>query len=79
MAPDFAPAVLGYARCLCRLAEAVPEPVFHWARWAARAQGNRFYEMKALHHLAVRLGDRGALGGLGPHGPGGSGLGPGAG
>ena len=59
LAPDFAPAVLGYARCLCRLAEAAPEPVFQWARWSARAQGNRFYEMKALHHLAVRHGDRG--------------------
>jgi tetratricopeptide (TPR) repeat protein/TolB-like protein len=59
LAPDFAPAVLGYARCLSRLAEAAPEPVFQWARWSARAQGNRFYEMKALHHLAVRHGDRG--------------------
>jgi len=59
LAPDFPPAVLGYARCLCRLADAAPEPVFHWARWSARAQGNRFYEMKALHHLAVRHGDRG--------------------
>ncbi|MDP1831730.1 MAG: protein kinase [Geothrix sp.] len=59
MAPDFAPAVLGYARCLSRLADAPPEPVFQWARWAARAQGNRVYEMKALHHLAVRYGDRG--------------------
>lgn len=59
LAPDFAPAVLGYARCLGRLADAPPEPVFQWARWAARAQGNRFYEMKALHHLSVRHGDRG--------------------
>jgi tetratricopeptide (TPR) repeat protein len=59
LAPDFPPAVLGYARCLCRLADAAPEPVFHWARWSARAQGNRFYEMKALHHLAIRHGDRG--------------------
>lgn len=58
-APDFAPAVLGYARCLSRLADAAPEPVFQWARWAARTQGNRFYEMKALHHLAIRHGDRG--------------------
>jgi serine/threonine protein kinase/tetratricopeptide (TPR) repeat protein len=59
LAPDFAPAVLGYARCLSRLADTPPEPVFQWARWAARAQGNRIYEMKALHHLAVRYGDRG--------------------
>jgi serine/threonine protein kinase len=58
-APDFAPAVLGYARCLSRLADAPPEPVFQWARWAAQAQGNRTYEMKALHYLAVRRGDRG--------------------
>ena len=58
-APDHAPAVLGYARCLSRLADAPPEPVFHWARWAARAQGNRIIEMKALHHLSVRHGDRG--------------------
>jgi tetratricopeptide (TPR) repeat protein len=58
-APAFAPAVLGYARCLSRLADAPPEPVFHWARWSARAQGNRLYEMKALHLLSVRHGDRG--------------------
>ena len=58
-APDYAAAVLGYARCLSRLADAPPEPVYHWARWAARAQGNRITEMKALHHLAVRHGDRG--------------------
>jgi serine/threonine protein kinase/tetratricopeptide (TPR) repeat protein len=58
-APDFAPAVLGYARCLSRLADVPPEPVFQWARWSARAQGNRIYEMKALHHLSIRHGDRG--------------------
>ncbi|HJW43790.1 MAG TPA: protein kinase [Geothrix sp.] len=58
-APDFAPAVLGYARCLNRLADMAPEPVFQWARWAARAQGYRIYEMKALHHLSIRYGDRG--------------------
>ncbi len=58
-APDYAPAVLGYARCLSRLAEAPAEPVYQWARWSARAQGNRIYEMKALHYLAIRLGDRG--------------------
>ena len=58
-APDFAPAVLGYAHCLSRLGEAPPEPVFQWARWAARAQGNRIYEMKALHYLAVQHGDQG--------------------
>lgn len=57
--PDFVPAVLDYARCLSRLADVPPEPVFQWARWAASAQGNRFYEMKALHYLAVRHGDRG--------------------
>jgi serine/threonine protein kinase/tetratricopeptide (TPR) repeat protein len=59
LAPNFAPAVLGYARCLTRLGDPPPEPVFQWARWAARAQGNREYEMRALHHLAIRLGDRG--------------------
>ena len=59
VAPDYAPAVLGYARCLSRLADSPPEPVFQWARWAARAQGNRYHEMKALHYLAVRHGDRG--------------------
>ncbi len=59
LAPDFVPAVLGYARCLSRLAEAPSEPVFQWARWAARAQGRRFDEMRALHHLSVRQGDRG--------------------
>jgi tetratricopeptide (TPR) repeat protein len=58
-APDFAPAVLGYARCLSRLADITPEPVFQWARWSARAQGNRLYEMKALHNLAIRYGDLG--------------------
>ncbi len=58
-APDFTPAVLGYARCLSRLAGSPPEPVLQWARWSARAQGNRFYEMKALHHMAVRFGERG--------------------
>ena len=58
-APAFAQAVLGYARCLSHLADTPPEPVFQWARWAARAQGNRVYEMKALHHLAIRYGDRG--------------------
>jgi serine/threonine protein kinase/tetratricopeptide (TPR) repeat protein len=58
-APDFAPAVLGYARCLSRLADVPPEPVFQWARWSARAQGNRLYEMKALHNLAIRYGDLG--------------------
>lgn len=58
-APGFAPAVLGYARCLSRLADLPPEPIFQWARWAARAQGNRLYEMKALHYLAVRHSDRG--------------------
>jgi len=58
-APDFAPAVLGYARCLSRLGDLPPEPVFQWARWAARAQGNRLEEMKALHHLSIRQGDRG--------------------
>jgi serine/threonine protein kinase/tetratricopeptide (TPR) repeat protein len=58
-APDFAPAVLGYARCLSRLADIPPEPVFQWARWSARAQGNRLYEMKALHNLAIRYGDLG--------------------
>jgi len=58
-APGFTPAVLGYANCLSRLADAPPEPVFHWARWSARAQGDRVHEMKALHHLAIRYGDRG--------------------
>ena len=58
-APDFPPAVLGYARCLSRLADTPAEPVYQWARWSARAQGNRIYEMKALHYLAIRLGDRG--------------------
>ncbi|HEY3399059.1 MAG TPA: protein kinase [Geothrix sp.] len=58
-APDFAPAVLGYARCLSRLADIPPEPVFQWARWTARAQGDRVSEMKALHYLSVRHGDRG--------------------
>ena len=58
-APDYAPAVLGYARCLSRLADTPAEPVYQWARWSARAQGNRIYEMKALHYLAIRLGDRG--------------------
>ena len=58
-APGFSPAVLGYARCLGHLGEAPPEPVFHWARWSARAQGDRIGEMKALHYLAVRHGDRG--------------------
>lgn len=58
-APEFTPAVLGYARCLSRLAEVPPEPVFQWARWSARAQGDRTSEMKALHYLSVRLGDRG--------------------
>ena len=58
-APDYAPAVLGYARCLSRLADAPAEPVYQWARWSARAQGNRIYEMKALHYLAIRLGERG--------------------
>lgn len=59
LAPDFSPAVLGLARCLSRLAEAPPEPVYQWARWSARAQGDRINELKALHHLAVRHGDRG--------------------
>ncbi len=59
LAPDYAPAVLCYARCLSRLADMPPEPVFQWARWAARSQGNRTYEMKALHHLSIRYGDRG--------------------
>ncbi|WP_257304963.1 serine/threonine-protein kinase [Geothrix campi] len=58
-APDFAPAILGYARCLSRLADVPPEPVFQWARWSARAQGDRVSEMKALHYLSVRHGDRG--------------------
>jgi len=58
-APEFAPAILGYARCLSRLADIPPEPVFHWARWSARAQGDRVSEMKALHYLSVRHGDRG--------------------
>jgi len=58
-APDFAPAVLGYARCLSRLADAPPEPVFQWARWSARAQGDRVSEMKALHYLSSRHGDKG--------------------
>ncbi|WP_243318126.1 protein kinase domain-containing protein [Geothrix paludis] len=55
----FTPAVLGYAQCLSRMADAPPEPVFHWARWSARAQGDRVHEMRALHHLAIRYGDRG--------------------
>ncbi len=59
LAPDFVPAVLGYARCLSRMADLPPEPVFQWARWSARAQGNRVYEMRALHYLSVRQGDRG--------------------
>jgi len=59
-APDFVPAVLGYARCLSRLAEAPPEPVFQWARWSAQAEGNRALELKALHFLMIRYGDRGA-------------------
>jgi len=59
LAPHYAPAVLGYARCLSRLADIPPEPVFQWARWAARSQGNRVDEMRALHYLAVRHGDRG--------------------
>ena len=58
-APGLTPAILGYAQCLSRLADAPPEPVFHWARWSARAQGDRVHEMKALHHLAIRYGDRG--------------------
>src|SRR5512133_2966474 len=58
-APEFAPAIIGYARCLSRLADTPPEPVFQWARWSARAQGDRVSEMKALHYLSVRQGDRG--------------------
>ena len=58
-APGFAPAVLGYARCLSHLADVPAEPVFQWARWSARSQGDRINEMKALHYLSVRLGDRG--------------------
>ena len=59
LASDFAPAVLGFARCLSHFADTPPEPIYQWARWAARAQGHRLYEMKALHYLAVRYGDRG--------------------
>ena len=58
-APDYVPAILNYARCLERMAEAPPEPVIQWARWAARAQGNRQSELVALHLLAIRLGSRG--------------------
>lgn len=58
-APDFAPAILGYARCLSRLADAPPEPVFQWARWSAHAQGDQISEIRALHYLSVRHGDRG--------------------
>ncbi|WP_306591508.1 serine/threonine-protein kinase [Geothrix sp. 21YS21S-4] len=59
LAPDFAPAVLGYARCLAHLTEAPAAPVFQWARWAARAHGDRLSEMKALHYLS---GDQAARG-----------------
>jgi tetratricopeptide (TPR) repeat protein/TolB-like protein len=59
LAPDFAPAVLGYARCVSRMADLNPEPVFQWARWASRAQGNRVDEMSALQYLAIHLGARG--------------------
>ncbi|MBI1753999.1 MAG: protein kinase [Acidobacteria bacterium] len=59
LAPDYPVAVLWYARGLSRLSDAPPEPVFQWARWAARAQGNRVMEMKALHQLAIRYGDTG--------------------
>ena len=58
-APDYVPAILDYAHCLERLADAPPEPVIQWARWAARAQGNRQSELVALHLLAIRLGGRG--------------------
>ena len=58
-APDYVPAILAYARCLERLADAPSEPVIQWARWAARAQGNRQAELTALHLLAIRLGSRG--------------------
>jgi serine/threonine protein kinase/tetratricopeptide (TPR) repeat protein len=60
-APDYAPAVMWYARCLSRLAEAPPEPVFQWARWAARAQGDRVYEMRALHQLSARYSSQGQI------------------
>ncbi len=59
LAPEFVPAVLGYARCLSHTADTSPEPVLHWARWAARAQGNRADEMHALKQLADRQGARG--------------------
>jgi serine/threonine protein kinase/tetratricopeptide (TPR) repeat protein len=58
-APDFTPAILGYARCLSHLADAPPEPVFLWALWATRAQGLRANEMKILEHLATYYGSRG--------------------
>ncbi|WLT30548.1 protein kinase [Geothrix sp. PMB-07] len=59
LAPDYPAAVLWYARGLSRVSDTPPEPVFQWARWAARAQGNRVMEMKALHELAVRYSDTG--------------------
>jgi tetratricopeptide (TPR) repeat protein len=59
LAPDFAPAILGYARCMGRTGDGNPEPVLQWARWVARAEGNRSDEMFALQSLSVRLGERG--------------------
>lgn len=58
--PGFATAVLAYGRCLFRTGAQAPEPVLHWARMAARAEGDRREEVRSLHALAQRFSERGA-------------------
>ena len=57
--PGFAVAVKGYAHCLSRTGDRAAEPVFLWARMAARAQGNLPEEIHVIQLHVSHLQDLG--------------------
>jgi tetratricopeptide (TPR) repeat protein len=53
--PGFSPAVAGYARCLTKTGNEPAEPVYLWARMAAKAQGYLKAELTMLQFQASHL------------------------
>jgi tetratricopeptide (TPR) repeat protein len=53
--PGFSPAVAGYARCLTKTGNQPAEPVYLWARMAAKAQGYLKAELNMLQFQASHL------------------------
>ena len=57
--PAFSPGVKGYARCLAKTGSQPAEPVFMWARTAAKAQGYLAEELHILQYQIAHLIEKG--------------------